>query len=61
MLHAPIMKIPKTGSHLFCMQVEAEAVVIEADDVAEALSAEVNKYAVSKLVIGVSSRNIFTR
>ncbi|XP_020263497.1 U-box domain-containing protein 35-like isoform X2 [Asparagus officinalis] len=42
-------------------KVEAEAVVIEADDVAEAISAEIDKFTVSKLVIGVSSRNIFSR
>lgn len=42
-------------------KVEAEAVVIEADDVAEAISAEIDKFTVSKLVIGISSRNIFTR
>lgn len=42
-------------------KVEAEAVVIEADDVVESVSAEINRYTVSKLVIGASSRNIFTR
>lgn len=38
-----------------------EAVIIEADDVAEAISADINKFSIDKLVIGASSRNIFTR
>ncbi|KAK1306143.1 U-box domain-containing protein 52 [Acorus calamus] len=42
-------------------QVEAEAVVIEADDVAEAIAEEVSKFKIGKLVIGASSRNVMTR
>nr|CAD1820636.1 unnamed protein product [Ananas comosus var. bracteatus] len=42
-------------------KVEAEAVIIEADDVADAISGEIAKFATSRLVIGASSRNIFTR
>nr|CAD1821717.1 unnamed protein product [Ananas comosus var. bracteatus] len=42
-------------------KVEAEAVIIEADDVADAISGEIAKVAISRLVIGASSRNIFTR
>ncbi|XP_020114703.1 U-box domain-containing protein 35-like isoform X2 [Ananas comosus] len=42
-------------------KVEAEAVIIEADDVADAISGEIAKFAISRLVIGASSRNIFTR
>lgn len=42
-------------------KVEAESVVLEADDVAEAISGAVTKFAISKLVIGASSRNVFSR
>ncbi|XP_077235351.1 U-box domain-containing protein 35-like [Tasmannia lanceolata] len=42
-------------------QVEAEAVVIEADDVADAISVEVAKFSISTLVIGASSRSSFMR
>ncbi|XP_008809455.2 U-box domain-containing protein 52-like isoform X1 [Phoenix dactylifera] len=42
-------------------RVEAESVVIEADNVAEAISGEIAKFSISKLVIGSSSRNVFTR
>lgn len=41
-------------------KVEAEAAVTESDDVVEAISGEVNKFRISRLVIGASSRNIFT-
>ncbi|XP_072971303.1 U-box domain-containing protein 35-like [Typha angustifolia] len=42
-------------------QVEAEAVIIEADDVADAISGEIAKFTITKLVIGASSKSIFTR
>ncbi|KAG9452209.1 hypothetical protein H6P81_005113 [Aristolochia fimbriata] len=42
-------------------QVEAEAVVIEANDVAAAISDEVINFSITTLVIGAPSHNIFTR
>ncbi|KAL4178634.1 hypothetical protein AMTRI_Chr13g83240 [Amborella trichopoda] len=42
-------------------QVEVEPLVIEGDDVAEAISEEANKSSFSKLVVGASSRNAITR
>lgn len=45
----------------FGVKVEAESVVIEADDVAEGISGEIAKLSISKLVIGASSRNMFSR
>ena len=42
-------------------KVEVETMVIEADDVAEAISAEITKFTISRLVIGASSGNVFTR
>lgn len=43
------------------MQVDAEIVQIEFDDVVEAISKEVDKSSVNKLVIGASSRGMFSR
>lgn len=43
------------------IQVEAEAVVIEADDVPEAISLEIAKFSISTLVIGASSRSLLAR
>lgn len=43
------------------MQVDAEIVQIELDDVAEAISREVDESSVNKLVIGASSRGMFSR
>jgi hypothetical protein len=42
-------------------QVEAEAVLLESDDVAAAISEEIAKYNICKLVLGSSSGNIFRR
>lgn len=42
-------------------KVDAEIIIKEADDVAEAITAEVGKFNISKLVIGASSRNMITR
>ncbi|KAJ8632126.1 hypothetical protein MRB53_025462 [Persea americana] len=42
-------------------KVEAEAVVIEADDVPEAISLEIAKFSISTLVIGASSRSLLAR
>ncbi|OVA04666.1 Protein kinase domain [Macleaya cordata] len=42
-------------------KVEVEVVVIEADDVALAISGEVAKHQISELVIGASSTSMFTR
>lgn len=42
-------------------QVEAEAVLLESDDVASAISEEIGKFNISKLVLGSSSKNIFRR
>lgn len=43
------------------MQVHVNIVMIESDDVAAAIAEEVAKGAVTKLVIGASSRSIFSR
>lgn len=43
------------------MQVDAEIVQIESDDVVNAISVEVNRSSVNKLVIGASSRGVFSR
>lgn len=43
------------------MQVEAKVVVIEANDVADAISKEVARCSISKLIIGASSGNPFIR
>ncbi|KAF8662116.1 hypothetical protein HU200_056308 [Digitaria exilis] len=42
-------------------KVEAEAVLLESDDVAAAISEEIVKFNICKLVIGSSSKNIFRR
>ncbi|KAJ8511120.1 hypothetical protein OPV22_001554 [Ensete ventricosum] len=42
-------------------QIETKVVVLEADDVAEAIAKEVTENSISKLVIGASSRNALTR
>ncbi|XP_037423369.1 U-box domain-containing protein 35-like isoform X1 [Triticum dicoccoides] len=42
-------------------QVEAEAVLLESDDVPAAISEEINKFNIGKLVLGSSSRSIFRR
>jgi len=42
-------------------QVEAEAILLESDDVPSAISEEINKFNISKLVLGSSSKSIFRR
>ncbi|CAL5045640.1 unnamed protein product [Urochloa decumbens] len=42
-------------------KVEAEAVLLESDDVAAAISEEIVKFNICKLVLGSSSKNIFRR
>ncbi|KAK6131825.1 hypothetical protein DH2020_034443 [Rehmannia glutinosa] len=42
-------------------KVQVEIVQIESDDVATAISANIRKYKINKLVIGASSRSIFSR
>ncbi|VAI69773.1 unnamed protein product [Triticum turgidum subsp. durum] len=42
-------------------QVEAEAVLLESDDVPAAISEEIDKFNIGKLVLGSSSRSIFRR
>ncbi|KAF8044352.1 hypothetical protein BT93_A2368 [Corymbia citriodora subsp. variegata] len=42
-------------------KVQVEVMLIESDDVENAIAEEVNKSAISKLVIGAASRGIFTR
>lgn len=42
-------------------QVEAEAVLLESDDVPAAISEEINKFNICKLVLGSSSKSIFRR
>uniref|UniRef100_A0A0A9DFD9 RING-type E3 ubiquitin transferase n=1 Tax=Arundo donax TaxID=35708 RepID=A0A0A9DFD9_ARUDO len=42
-------------------KVEAEAVLLESDDVAAAISEEIEKFNICKLVLGSSSKNIFRR
>jgi K+-sensing histidine kinase KdpD len=42
-------------------QVEAEAVLLESDDVAAAISEEIAKFNICKLVLGSPSRNVFRR
>uniref|UniRef100_A0A0A9CTK6 RING-type E3 ubiquitin transferase n=1 Tax=Arundo donax TaxID=35708 RepID=A0A0A9CTK6_ARUDO len=42
-------------------KVEAEAVLLESDDVAAAISEEIAKFNICKLVLGSSSKNIFRR
>ncbi|KAF7045512.1 hypothetical protein CFC21_054613 [Triticum aestivum] len=42
-------------------QVEAEAVLLESDDVPAAISEEIGKFNIGKLVLGSSSRSIFRR
>ncbi|KAL6606243.1 hypothetical protein ACP70R_041896 [Stipagrostis hirtigluma subsp. patula] len=42
-------------------KVEAEAVLLESDDVAAAISEEIGKFNICKLVIGSASKNIFRR
>lgn len=42
-------------------KVEAEAVLLESDDVASAISEEIGKFNICKLVLGSSSKNIFRR
>ncbi|XP_062233646.1 U-box domain-containing protein 35-like [Phragmites australis] len=42
-------------------KVEAEAVLLETDDVAAAISEEIAKFNICKLVLGSSSKNIFRR
>lgn len=42
-------------------KVEVDVVVIESDDVANAIAEEVAKHGIHKLVIGASSRGLFTR
>lgn len=43
------------------MQVEAEAVILESDDAPAAISEEINKFNICKLVLGSSSKSIFRR
>ncbi|CAM0912688.1 unnamed protein product [Alopecurus aequalis] len=42
-------------------QVEAEAVLLESDDVPSAISEEIDKFNIGKLVLGSSSKSIFRR
>lgn len=42
-------------------KVEAEAVVIESDDIADAISQEIAKFSIGTLVIGASSRSMLRR
>ncbi|KAJ3681891.1 hypothetical protein LUZ60_014464 [Juncus effusus] len=42
-------------------KVEAEAVIMESDDISEAINQEIIKFKIGKLVLGASSKNIFTR
>lgn len=56
------MKNVLDDDHVICVtQVEAETLVIKSDNVAEAISEEINKFKISKLVIGASQQNIFMR
>lgn len=43
------------------LQIETEVVILEADDVAEAISKEVTENSISMLVIGGSSKNAIIR
>lgn len=45
----------------FHLQVHAEIEQIESDDVVSAISAEIRQHMINKLVIGVSSRPLFSR
>ena len=45
----------------FVQQVEAEAVLLESDDLPSAISEEINKFNIGKLVLGSSSKSIFRR
>lgn len=40
---------------------QVEVVLIESDDVENAIAEEINKSAIGKLVIGAASRGLFTR
>lgn len=40
---------------------EADVVIVESDDVANAIAAEIAKLSIKKLVIGAPSRGMFTR
>lgn len=48
-------------NYCFYMQVQVEIVQIESDDVVTAISGDILKHKISKLVIGSSSRSIFSR
>jgi K+-sensing histidine kinase KdpD len=41
--------------------VEAEAVLLESEDVPSAISEEIDKFNIGKLVLGSSSKSIFRR
>jgi K+-sensing histidine kinase KdpD len=45
----------------FDQQVEAEAVLLESEDVPSAISDEIDKFNIGKLVLGSSSKSIFRR
>lgn len=47
--------------YCFHMQVQVEIVQIESDDVVTAISGDIHKHKINKLVIGTSSRSIFSR
>lgn len=46
---------------ILLVQVHVDVVVLESDDVAAAVAEEVAKGPITKLVVGASSRGIFTR
>lgn len=43
------------------MQVQVEVLQLESDDIVKAIAQEVTKLNITKLVIGASSRSIFSR
>lgn len=43
------------------MKVQVDVMMIESDDVANAIAKEVSKHKINKLVIGASPRGIFSR
>lgn len=45
----------------FNVQVQVEIAQIESDDVVAAITGDIQKHRISKLVIGASSRSIFSR
>ncbi|KAF5731047.1 U-box domain-containing protein 35-like [Tripterygium wilfordii] len=49
------------GQRQFLLYVQVDVVVVESDDVANAIAQQVAKYNITKLVIGASARGIFAR